>query len=108
MMNKPMKSVLSALGLSALSCLASSAWAQATPEGLRAECAAKHQPQLGAQAAANEHRFVYYKGQYRGEQQAGQTLPCAEAQYAAYLDKQDPARVMSAYPTAAGRPMVKP
>lgn len=107
-MNKPMKSALSVLGLSALSCLAVPAWAQATPEGLRAECAAKHQPQLDAKVAANEHRFVYYKGQYRGEQQAGQTLPCAEAQYAAYLDKLDPARVMSAYPTAAGRPMVKP
>ena len=107
-MNKPMKNALSALSLSVLSCLATGAWAQATPEGLRAECAAKHQPQLDAKAAANEYRFVYYKGQLRGEQQAGQTLPCAEAQYAAYLDKLDPARVMSAYPTAAGRPAAKP
>lgn len=99
-----LKKTLSAL---TLSCLAAGAWAQATPESLRAECAAKHQPKPAAKAAANEYSFVYYKGQYRGEQQAGKTLPCAEAQYVAYLDTLDPARVMSAYPTAAGRPAAK-
>lgn len=92
-----------------LSLLAGAAAAQAaSPESLRAECAARHQPVAQAPAAANEHHFVYYKGQYRGEQQPGQTLPCAEAQYAAYLDRLDPVRVMQAYPSAAGRPSAKP
>ncbi len=92
-----------------LSLLAGAAAAQSvSPESLRAECAAKFQPAAEAKSAANEHRFIYYKGQFRGEQQAGQTLPCAEAQYAAYLDSQDPVRVMQAYPTAAGRPAAKP
>lgn len=103
MQKKPQ--ALIALTLSVLACAASAQ--SITPEGLRAECAAKHQPQLDAKGqAANEYRFVYYKGQYRGEPQAGQALACAEAQYAAYLDTQDPARVLSAYPTAAGRPSV--
>lgn len=99
------KQALFALSLLALAGVAA---AQSTPESLRAECAAKHQPALSAKPAANEHRFVYYKGQYRGEQQAGKPLACAEAQYAAFLDTLDPVRVMSAYPTAAGRPSTKP
>lgn len=100
-----MKNILCAAALAALG---ASVWAQTTPATLRAECAAKHQPPQAAQPqAANEYRFVFYKGQYRGEQRAGQSLPCVEAQYVAYLDTQDPARVMSAYPTAAGRPTAK-
>ena len=38
----------------------------------------------------------------------GKLLPCTQLQYAAYLDtKADPVKVMSAYPTAAGRPTLK-
>lgn len=33
--------------------------------------------------------------------------PCDDAQYAVYIEKADPATVMMAYPSAAGRPKVK-
>lgn len=76
---------------------------------LRAECAASYGSKIDSKAkAANEYQFVYYKGEFKGEQRPGQALACTEGQYAAYLDKADPARVMAAYPTAAGRPSAKP
>ena len=65
----------------------------ADAKALRAEC-----------AAANEYRFVYNRGEYRGEATAGQAVSCGQTQYAEYLASADPVRVMSAYPTAAGRP----
>jgi nitroreductase len=45
-----------------------------------------------------------YKGDNRYYNDA---KPCDDEQYAAYLEKADPATVMAAYPTAAGRPKVK-
>jgi len=77
-----------------------------TVETLRTECAAKHSAKLDTKddGAASSYHFVYAKGEYKGEAQSGKALPCTEGQYAAYLDTQDPTRVMSAYPTAAGRP----
>ncbi|MDR7333718.1 hypothetical protein [Roseateles asaccharophilus] len=45
-----------------------------------------------------------YKGDNRYYNDA---KPCDDAQYAAYLDKADPATVMAAYPTAAGLAKVK-
>lgn len=73
---------------------------------LKSECAAKHAVKVDA-SAANEYQFVYSKGEYRGEAEAGKALPCTERQYVAYLETADPVRVMNAYPTAAGRPSVK-
>jgi len=73
-------------------------------QALRAECAAQHAVSFDTARDDNEYRFVYAKGQLRGEHTEGKALKCTEAQYVAYLDNADPARVMSAYPTAAGRP----
>nr|WP_316643744.1 hypothetical protein [uncultured Roseateles sp.] len=109
-----MKSIFLALILAPI---AAASWAQpatAQKEGpeayaLRSDCAATTSAKLNAKPqAANEFVFVYYKGEYKGEATAGGTLDCTERQYAAYLNTVDPSRVMSAYPTAAGRPQVKP
>jgi len=105
-----MKIVLVAVTLASLT---AASWAasdapNAAAATLRAECAAQHSAKLdGSAPAANEYRFVYAQGQYKGEAQAGKTLACTESQYVAYLDKADPSLVMSAYPTAAGRPTAK-
>lgn len=97
---------------SVIACATASCWAAAATSSvesadalaLRSECAAQH-PVKVAVKAANEYQFVYHKGELRGELKAGQqALACSESQYVAYLDKQDPTRVMAAYPTAAGRP----
>lgn len=77
---------------------------------LKGECAAQYSASYyakGTPAASNEYQFVYSSGKYKGEAQPGKMLACTEQQYAAYLDKADPVRVMGAYPTAAGRPTVK-
>ena len=76
---------------------------------LRADCAASYTSGTQAKAEANEYQFVYAQGKYKGEATGGKQLACTEGQYAVYLDtKADPSRVMSAYPTAAGRPAAKP
>lgn len=77
---------------------------------LRAECAKSYSDTstLPIGTASNEFQFVYSHGKYKGEAKPGKLLPCTQLQYAAYLDtKADPAKVMSAYPTAAGRPTLK-
>lgn len=83
----------------------------ATPEQaeLRAECAKSYSDTSSAAMpkASNEYQFVYVNGKYKGEAKPGKLLPCTEGQYAAYLDKADPTKVMAAYPTAAGRPTAK-
>ena len=76
-------------------------------KSLRADCASQHQVSFEAPAADNEYRFVYAKGEYRGDAADGKSLKCTESQYVAYLDNADPVRVMNAYPTAAGRPTAK-
>lgn len=83
-----------------------------TPEQseLRAECANSYSAtsSITTPVAANEYQFVYANGKYKGEAKPGKLLACTSQQYAAYLDnKADPAKVMAAYPTAAGRPTVK-
>ncbi len=93
-----MKSLLLALAVASPS-LALAAGAEAQ---FRSECAAKHQ--VSAKAAANEYTFAYHKGQLRGEARPGKALPCSEGQYSAYVASLDPARVMAANPTAAGKP----
>ncbi len=76
----------------------------ADAKALRAECASQHAVSFEQPAAANEYRFVYNRGEYRGEATSGQPVACAQTQYAEYLASADPVKVMSAYPTAAGRP----
>jgi hypothetical protein len=99
-----MKRLLLALVLAPLTTAGFAATADGEMGALRAECAAQHMAKLDASAPqANEYRFVYAQGQYKGEQQAGRVLGCTEAQYAAFLGKGDPGRLMSENPTAAGR-----
>lgn len=69
---------------------------------LRSECAAKHK--VAAKSGANEFTFAYHQGKLRGEVQAGKALACTEGQYQSYVASLDPARVMAANPTAAGKP----
>ncbi len=92
------------LGLASMAQAATVESAEA--KALRAECAAQKQVQFDAPAADNEFRFVYSKGQYRGEAKDGQTLACAAKQYSQFLASADPVRVMEAYPTAAGQAKV--
>ena len=104
-----MKFVIPALA--AVTAFAAQAGNNATPEQaeLRAECAKSYSEtsSVAMPVAANEYQFVYTNGKYKGEAKPGKLLPCTEQQYAAYLDKADPSKVMAAYPTAAGRPTVK-
>ncbi|NCT82989.1 MAG: hypothetical protein GXC94_07610 [Comamonadaceae bacterium] len=95
----------------ALTAFAASAASNTTPEQaeLRAECAKSYEAtsSISTPVAANEYQFVYANGKYKGEAKPGRLLACTNDQYAAYLDKADPAKVMAAYPTAAGRPVAK-
>lgn len=96
----------------AVTVFAAQAANNATPEQaeLRAECAKSYEAtsSITTPVAANEYQFVYSNGKLKGEAKPGKLLPCTNDQYAAYLDnKADPAKVMSAYPTAAGRPTTK-
>lgn len=98
--------------LAAVTALAAHAGNKATPEQaeLRAECAKSYSDtsSIATPVSANEYQFVYANGKYKGEAKPGKLLACTEQQYAAYLDnKADPAKVMAAYPTAAGRPTTK-
>lgn len=103
-----MKRILSLLTLASISAASMAQANTAMVDTLRGECAAKNPVKQDKKAhAANEFVFVYHKGEYRGEQVAGKPLHCSESQYAAYLNTVDPSRVMTAYPTAAGRPTVK-
>ncbi len=98
--------------LAAVAAFSAQAADKQTPEQaeLRAECANSYSEtsSISTPVAANEYQFVYANGKYKGEAKPGKLLPCTQLQYAAYLDtKADPAKVMSAYPTAAGRPTAK-
>ena len=80
-----------------------------TPEQseLRAECAQSYSAtsSISTPVAANEYQFVYASGKYKGEARPGKLLACTSQQFAAYLDnKADPAKVMTAYPTASRPP----
>jgi hypothetical protein len=105
-----MKHVLSttaaAAVLALIAPLAHAAAENSEAQSLRAECAARHAVSFDAPAQSNEYRFVYSKGQYRGEAKDGQPVACAQAQYGEFLASADPVRVMNAYPTAAGRAKV--
>jgi len=98
--------------LTALACLASGAALaddadmQKARQELRAACAQSYASFIAHQPAGNAP-------EYRGDKQPGDNTvytdakPCSEEHLAAYLDKADPALVMRAYPSAAGRPKAK-
>jgi Ni/Co efflux regulator RcnB len=91
----------------ALASMAQAATAESSEaKALRAECAAKNEVKFDAPAGDNEYRFVYSKGQYRGEARDGTAIDCSAKQYTQFLASADPVRVMEAYPTAAGRAKV--
>jgi len=103
-----MNRTLLAATLALATCSFAHADENAAVAALKNECAAKYDAKLEAKATqANEYQFVYAKGEYKGEAQAGKALPCTEKQYVAYLETADPTRVMNAYPTAAGKPTAK-
>ena len=110
MKNLSSKTIFATLMLALVGTAQAAKPAADSPEvvALRADCAANYASAPQAKAEANEYQFVYARGKYKGEATGGKQLACTEGQYAAYLDtKADPTRVMSAYPTAAGRPTVK-
>lgn len=73
---------------------------------LRAGCAQSYASFLANHPAGNTPEFRGEK--YPGDKQLySDVQPCTEEQLAAYLDKADPALVMRAYPSAAGRPKAK-
>ncbi len=99
---------LFAAALALTACSFAHADENAAVASLKSECAAKYAAKLDVKPAeANEYQFVYAKGEYKGEAQAGKALPCTEKQYVAYLETADPTKVMGAYPTAAGKPTAK-
>lgn len=73
---------------------------------LRTACAQSY-------ASFSAHHPAGNAPEYRGDKQPGDNSyygdakPCSEENLAAYLDKADPALVMRAYPSAAGRPKAK-
>lgn len=66
-----------------------------------------------AQALASFSAHQPPDAEFRGDKHPGDAKsytgarPCTNEQLAAYLDKADPALVMQAYPSAAGRPKAK-
>jgi len=102
-----MNRILLAAAVSLAACSVAHADEGAAVASLKSECAAKHSTKADAVADGSEYHFVYSKGEYRGEAQAGKDLPCTDRQYVAYLETVAPDRVMAAYPTAAGRPAAK-
>ncbi|HEY4080468.1 MAG TPA: hypothetical protein VGM81_07215 [Burkholderiaceae bacterium] len=98
-----MKTFLLALTLGSLATVAAAADSKYySPEitALHTECAAKYY--------ANEYKdkadYAKEKDAYAKNEYSGAKSECSEQQYAAYLEGVDPARVMAAYPSAAGRP----
>lgn len=98
--------------LTTLACLTGSAAfaddadMQKARQELRAACAQSYASFVAHHPAGNAP-------EYRGDKQPGDNThysdakPCSEEALAAYLDKADPALVMRAYPSAAGRPKAK-
>ncbi|MDR7272503.1 hypothetical protein J2X20_005186 [Pelomonas saccharophila] len=102
-----MKILLATLAcLSCIPALADDADMHKARQELRAGCAQSYASFIAHHPAGNAP-------EYRGDKQPGDSSyyadakPCSEAHLAAYLDKADPALVMRAYPSAAGRPKAK-
>lgn len=102
-----MKILLTTLAcLASFSALADDADMHKARQELRAGCAQSHASFIAHHPAGNAP-------EYRGDKQPGDNTfysdakPCSEENLAAYLDKADPALVMRAYPSAAGRPKAR-
>ena len=108
-----MKTLLIAFSLGTLASAAMASDAQYySPEitALRNECAAKYYASeyKGKDAyAKDDSKDAYSKDSYSKGDYGGAKSECSEQQYAAYLETADPARVMAAYPSAAGKPGYK-
>ena len=103
-----MNRILIATTIALAACSVAHADEAAELAALKNECAAKYDSAKDLKVAGNgnsnnEYQFVYAKGEYKGEAQAGKVLPCTEKQFVAYLETADPSRVMAANPTAAGK-----
>ena len=92
--------------LVAASLLPLTAFAASGDAALRSECAAKN-PVAVTAAGTNEFQFNYHKGELRGEARRGAKVACSEGQFNQYLASLDPAKVLAANPTAAGKPAVE-
>jgi len=105
------KNILIATTIALAACSVAHADEATELAALKSECAAKYDSAKDLKVASNsnnnEYQFVYAKGEYKGEAQAGKVLPCTEKQFVAYLETADPSRVMAANPTAAGKPAKK-
>jgi hypothetical protein len=73
---------------------------------LRSACASQNAPKVVV-SGPNEFQFQYHQGKLRGEAKAGKSLPCAPTQFTNYVASLDPAAVMAANPTAAGKAPAK-
>lgn len=104
-MNRSQNTLAATAAVAAFLAFAAGSAQAADAEVLRTECAARHDVALKA-GGANEHVFVYHRGELRGELQPGQALPCSPSQYQAHVARLDPARLMALQPTAAGKPAV--
>ena len=107
-----MKTLLIAFSLGTLCCAAAAGDAHYySPEitALRGECAAKYYANeyRGKDAYAKDAKDAYSKDSYDKGSYGGAKSECSEQQYASYLETADPARVMAAYPSAAGKPGYK-
>lgn len=100
------KIFVTALVLACSGALADDADLNKARSELRAGCAQSYASFIAHQPAGNAP-------EYRGDKYPGDTKyysdakACTEEQLATYLDKADPALVMRAYPSAAGRPKAK-
>ncbi len=73
---------------------------------LRSACASQNAPKVVV-SGANEFQFQYHQGKLRGEAKPGKQLACTEQQYTSYVASLDPAAVLAANPTAAGKAPAK-
>ncbi len=106
-----MKTLLIAFSLGTLASAAAAGDAQYySPEitALRGECAAKYYAnEYKGKDASSKDKDSYSKDSYDKSSYSGAKSECSEQQYVAYLETADPARVMAAYPSAAGKPGYK-
>jgi len=112
-----MKTLLIAFSFGTLGCAAMAADAPYySPEitALRGECAAKYyaneykgKDAYSKDASKEYAKDSYSKDSYDKSSYSGAKSECTEQQYSAYLETADPARVMAAYPSAAGKPGYK-
>ena len=97
-----MKHALIALALTPMVALATAP----ADKQLRSACASQNAPKVVV-SGANEFQFQYHQGKLRGEAKPGKPLACTQEQYTSYVASLDPAAVLAANPTAAGKAPAK-